>query len=534
MFGSSVAFERVSINVMRDCLLIFGSLFRSGAFPFGCSKLYVPKSVLRQHHKNVFISPNGVVFVKKGVRKGILPQMLQEILDTRIMVKNAMKENMTTGAKSKSLQRLLDARQLALKLIANVTYGYTGANFSGRMPCVEIADAIVSKGKETLKRAIDFVEDNKKRFGAKVVYGDTDSLFILFPGCTKEEAFKRGKEIADEVTKSNPHPVKLKFEKVYHPCVLQTKKRYVGYAYEDVNQEKPVFDAKGIETIRRDSCSAASKLLEKSLRILFETKKTEDVKSYVLSQFQKMMSGKVSFLNDFIFAKEYRGRDKYSASARIPSLEIAKQLTAADPRAEPRVGERVPYVIIYGSPDESIYELVRQPIQLIQNPALKLNASYYIERIIIPPLNRFLMLINEDVFRWYLEMPKKVSVGRSDFWTAKNKRPKNQTVISHYFVSSSCAVCQKKSCLNNNSICPECRESPQKSSLTIVKNMKKIETKFFDALKICKACNGSRGTEQDCSNTECPNLFRYSQARINIQQVDFHLDLLKKFQDLQF
>jgi len=30
-----------------------------------------------------------------------------------------------------------------LKLIANVTYGYAAAGFSGRMPCAELADAIV-------------------------------------------------------------------------------------------------------------------------------------------------------------------------------------------------------------------------------------------------------------------------------------------------------------------------------------------------------------------------------------------------------
>ena len=33
---------------------------------------------------------------------------------------------------------MLDSRQLGLKLIANVTYGYTSANFSGRMPCIEV------------------------------------------------------------------------------------------------------------------------------------------------------------------------------------------------------------------------------------------------------------------------------------------------------------------------------------------------------------------------------------------------------------
>lgn len=57
-------------------------------------------------------------------------------------------------------------------------------------------------------------------------------------------------EIAAAVTAANPRPVTLKLEKVYQPCILQTKKRYVGFAYEAPEQESPVFDAKGIETVR--------------------------------------------------------------------------------------------------------------------------------------------------------------------------------------------------------------------------------------------------------------------------------------------
>ena len=37
----------------------------------------------------------------------------------------------------------MNARQFGLKLIANVTYGYTSASFSGRMPMAELADSIV-------------------------------------------------------------------------------------------------------------------------------------------------------------------------------------------------------------------------------------------------------------------------------------------------------------------------------------------------------------------------------------------------------
>ena len=50
---------------------------------------------------------------------------------------------------------------------------------------------------------------------------------------------------------------------IYLPCILQTKKRYVGFMYETVDQKDPVFDAKGIETVRRDSCPVVSKVMTK-------------------------------------------------------------------------------------------------------------------------------------------------------------------------------------------------------------------------------------------------------------------------------
>ena len=71
--------------------------------------------------------------------------------------------------------------------------------------------------------------------------------------------------MADIVTSNSPPPVALKFEKVYFPSILMSKKRYCGYKYEKEGFP-PVFDAKGIETVRRDGCILAAKILEKSLK----------------------------------------------------------------------------------------------------------------------------------------------------------------------------------------------------------------------------------------------------------------------------
>ena len=50
----------------------------------------------------------------------------------------------------------------------------------------------------------------------------------------------------------------------------------------------------------------------------------------------------------------------------MPALEIARTLLAQDPRAEPLVHERVPYVIVCGKPDSALIHLVRQPGALLK------------------------------------------------------------------------------------------------------------------------------------------------------------------------
>ena len=101
------------------------------------------------------VAPNGVAYAPASARPGVIPRLLREILATRVMVKAGMKR---AGANARVLQRVLNARQFGLKLIANVTYGYTAAGFSGRMPCAELADSIVQSARETLENAIRMVE----------------------------------------------------------------------------------------------------------------------------------------------------------------------------------------------------------------------------------------------------------------------------------------------------------------------------------------------------------------------------------------
>lgn len=70
------------------------------------------------------------------------------------------------------------------------------------------------------------------------------------------------------------------------------------------------------------------------------------------------------------------------------------------------MGERVPYVIVYGTPGVPLIQLVRRPLEVLQDPGLRLNATYYITKQILPPLRRLFQLIGVDVLSWYQELPR--------------------------------------------------------------------------------------------------------------------------------
>lgn len=416
----------------------------------------------------VTVSPNGVAFIGKSVREGIMPKMLTELLEARIAVKAELAKT-----KDPMKRKILDARQLGLKYISNVTYGYTAASFSGRMPCVEIADSIVQTGRSTLEQAIKWIHENRA-WDAHVIYGDTDSLFVRIPGRSRADAHRIGKEIAAYVTSRCPPPVKLKFEKVYFPCFLMSKKRYVGFKYEAAEDGEPVFDAKGIETVRRDNCPLVSKVLEKTLKILARTKDLTQVRQYVQRQFQKVLAGGSKNLADFVFSKEVRlgtyaadrpastGRSKYNQvesdgdeqmedidpeeGQRPHSAIVSLQKMKADPRAVPQYGERIPYVIVYGTGDNNrLRELVASPEELLKNPMLRINSVYYIVKCLVPTLNRVLSLVSADAALWYAEMPRPTSrpINAAAFIRIGKRNP-NQPFLDAFFKSSMCLICSAR------------------------------------------------------------------------------------------
>ena len=220
------------------------------------------------------VTPDESAFVHPFTRRGVLPSILEEVIGARLLIKSTMKAvNRDPSRFAPHLEggvsawlRRQNYRQFALKMVANVSYGYTGASFSGRMPCPEVANAIVQLARVSLERCALKIQEHPE-WQCRVVYGDTDSLFVLMPGQTVRGAFALGQTIADVCSSMFPPPVRFLLEKVYCPCWLQTKKRYGGWCHTD-ESTPPFLESKGLENIRRDHCRLIQRVMSKSLTLV--------------------------------------------------------------------------------------------------------------------------------------------------------------------------------------------------------------------------------------------------------------------------
>jgi DNA polymerase delta subunit 1 len=229
--------------------------------------------------EDYIVTPNGDMFVTTKQRKGLLAQILEELLAARKQAKRELAAETDPFKKA-----VLNGRQLALKISANSVYGLTGAT-NGKLPCLEIASSTTSFGRQMIEKTKQEVEKryciaNGYSHDAQVIYGDTDSVMVKFGTKDLAEAMKLGEDASQYVSSKFIKPIKLEFEKVYFPYLLINKKRYAGL-YWTKPEKYDKMDTKGIETVRRDNCLLVQTVIEKVLRMILIDQDVPGAQEYV-------------------------------------------------------------------------------------------------------------------------------------------------------------------------------------------------------------------------------------------------------------
>lgn len=230
--------------------------------------------------------------------------------------------------------------------------------------------------------------------GSLIVH-NTDSVMVKFPTTDIHECFRLGEEAAAKITKIFPKPVELEFEKVYHPYLLFSKKRYAGLMY--TNPEKPDYiDAKGIQVVRRDNCKYVRTILQEALNCIMYEKDVTKAKDIAQKYIMSLKDGTID-INDLVVSKslkrityDWKGDDlkittTYKNSNQ-PHVHVAENIERRERGTGPKSGDRVPYVFIQtDNPKDLQYKKAEDPLYVKQNN-LQLDVKYYLEHSLMNPI----------------------------------------------------------------------------------------------------------------------------------------------------
>jgi DNA polymerase elongation subunit (family B) len=215
-------------------------------------------------------------FIKEP--KGVLPSLLEHLLERRRETKKEMK----TVEKNSFLSTVLDKRQLAYKISANSVYGAMGVQ-RGRLPFLQGAMATTAMGRKSIQLAARYIQET---YNARLIYGDTDSIYCCFPTIASEELWSFAHRIEKEFAQLFPDPMRLVFEeKVYRRFMIFTKKRYIAVTQNMNMTLDHELTLRGVLLARRDNCMWIRRLYEKLVRLLMgETRPSLQDIEYVLVQ----------------------------------------------------------------------------------------------------------------------------------------------------------------------------------------------------------------------------------------------------------
>jgi len=380
-----------------------------------------------------------VFFIKKKYWHGILPLMEDILLKARKGAKRSMafydesveepygSDNWVPNPNYDPVQHtVFNGRQLQIKIVCNSGYGAMGAN--GMLANKLCAAAVTAWGRAAIELVRDILVE---RYNAECVGGDTDSVFMIFPGFpaghpksgTKDdvriESVEQAEAFSGELEEFiNAHfklPMKIEYEKAMFPMLISGKKRYCGIIHE--KGKKGRFFSKGMETVRRDSLPFTKDTMMMVFNTILKVReRDESFEEYdrevkrrkveciriIQERCLQLLDGDVK-TTDLIMSKQL-SRAKYDKGTRGAHLTVRDKKIARgeDP---PKLGERVPFIFVQ-LPTEFGKQTVRKGYELAEDPEyairhdLPINYAHYLDKKFVKPVLRVMKIVlREDGIR---------------------------------------------------------------------------------------------------------------------------------------
>jgi DNA polymerase I len=249
------------------------------------------------------------------LKRGMISQTIGFFRDTRV-------KWFKPKAKDKSLdentQNWYSVVEKALKVFVNASYGVTGAQHF-ELFCMPAAESVTAYG----RHAIIETKAKAESMGIRVLYGDTDSVFLDSPTEEQQEELVRWsrKELG----------IDLEVEKTYKYVALSDrKKNYIG-VYKDGKVE-----VKGLSGKKRNTPDFAQEAFRKMLDVLsrvddpegFEVAKDE-IREIVNNVIDRLEAKPPQYSPEELAFRIQMTKPLHSYDTDIPHVRAAKMLVEA-------------------------------------------------------------------------------------------------------------------------------------------------------------------------------------------------------------
>ena len=305
------------------------------------------------------VSPNGVRYLSKDKKVGILPRILEGLMQKRDDIKARMKKT-----ENKDEYHYLNGLQAAVKVLMNTFYGVFASSFY-RFTDKSIGSSITAFARATVTGIIGEVEKE----GVPVIYSDTDSVFMQSPTNDLEGTVEFGNKMAERFSKDGGT---LEFEKILEPLFSHgKKKRYVGKVLWPKKEDELL--VRGYEIRRSDSFDLQSDLLMKLFNYILEEKNDEAL-ALVRRTVQDTLAGKVP-VSELVISRSCKGLDAYENPERMANVQTAKKLIEMGYEFIP--GMKVSWIVTDSSSAPQKVEPYISGVEFKGKP----DYRYYAERI---------------------------------------------------------------------------------------------------------------------------------------------------------
>jgi DNA polymerase delta subunit 1 len=326
----------------------------------------------------------------------LLPAILAELKQFRKKAKRDM------AAATGSMKEVYNGKQLAYKVSMNSVYGFTGAG-KGILPCVPIASTTTCRGRGMIEETKTYVEANFP--GAKVRYGDTDSVMVEFDvGDRKgveaiEYSWEIGERAAEECSALFKKPNNLELEKVYWPYFLYSKKRYAAKLWtkgKDGNMNMDYVDVKGLQLVRRDNTPHMREVCKELLDVILTSGDTGPPMELARQRANELLGGEIS--NDQLILSQGLS-DSYKVGGKSVSItspesininqahvQVVNKMRQRKPGSEPQSGDRVPYILTKtDNPRAKAFEKSEDP-KFVEEHNIPVDYHYYFVNKFLNPV----------------------------------------------------------------------------------------------------------------------------------------------------